>query len=61
MCPATDGIEDTEHYLLLCQSYEESRRELFNGFNKTLPSSDRTVEKGVEGVNSPGLGPRRDP
>ena len=28
MCPANDGVEDTEHYLLLCQSYEEPRREL---------------------------------
>ena len=23
MCPSNDGVEDTEHYLLLCQSYDE--------------------------------------
>ena len=39
MCPANDGVEDTEHYLLLCQSYEEPRRELINGFIKILPLS----------------------
>ena len=37
MCPANDGVEDTEHYLLLCQSYEEPRRELLNGLNAILP------------------------
>ena len=28
MCPSNDGIEDTEHCLLLCPSFEESRRDL---------------------------------
>ena len=37
MFPSNDGVEDTEHYLLLCQSYEEPRRELLNGFNAILP------------------------
>ena len=29
-----------EHYLLLCQSYEEPRRKLLNGLNAILPSND---------------------
>ncbi len=28
MCEANDGIEDTEHFLLLCPSFEVSRRDL---------------------------------
>ena len=36
MCPANDGCEDTEHYLLFCQSYEEPRRELLDGFNEKI-------------------------
>ena len=39
MCPANDGVEDTEHYLLLCQSCEEPRREPLNVINATLPPS----------------------
>ena len=39
MCPANDGVEDTEHYLLFCQSYEEPRHDLLNGFNEILPPS----------------------
>ena len=40
MCPAKYGVEGTEHYLLLCQSYEEPRRELLNGLNAILPPCD---------------------
>ena len=40
MLPAKDGVKDREHYLLLCQSYEEPRCELLNGFNEILPPSD---------------------
>ena len=40
MCPANDGAEDTEHFLLLFQSYEEPRRELLNGLNAILSSCD---------------------
>ena len=38
MCPANDGVEDMEHYLLLCQSYEEPDAS-FSGFNEILPLS----------------------
>ena len=40
MCPANDGVDDTEHYLLLCQSYEEPRRDVLNGVNAILPPND---------------------
>ena len=39
MVPSNDGVEDTEHYLLFCQFFEEPRRELFNCFNEISPSS----------------------
>ena len=28
MCPTSDGIEDTEHYLLLCPSFDVQRQDL---------------------------------
>ena len=28
MCPSNDGIETTEHFLLLCPSFEAERRNL---------------------------------
>ena len=28
MCPTSDGIEDTEHYLLLCPSFDVQRQVL---------------------------------
>ena len=31
MCPTNDGIEDTEHFLLLCPSFEAPRRDLLTG------------------------------
>ena len=31
MCPTSDGIEDTEHYLLLCPTFDAQRRDLFAG------------------------------
>ena len=31
MCPTNDGIEDTEHFLLLCPSFDAQRRDLLAG------------------------------
>ena len=42
MCPANDGAESKEHYLLFCQSYEEPTGELLNGLNAILPPSDNS-------------------
>ena len=36
MCPVNDGIEDTEHYLLLCNSLREQRCSLLAGVNDVL-------------------------
>ena len=31
MCPTNDGIEDTEHFLSLCPSFDVHRRDLLAG------------------------------
>ena len=31
MCPTSDGTKDTEHFLLLCPSFDAQRRDLFAG------------------------------
>ena len=36
MCPSNDGIEDTEHFSLLCPSFEESRRGLLADVSSLL-------------------------
>ena len=36
MCPTNDGIEDTEHFLLLCPSFEVPRRDLLTGVSALL-------------------------
>ena len=36
MSPANDGVEDTEHFLLLCHSYSEPRSDLLNSVNAIL-------------------------
>ena len=36
MCPVNDGIEDTEHFLLLCNSFREQRFSLLAGVNDVL-------------------------
>ena len=37
MCPTNDGIEDTEHFLLLCPSFDIQRRDLLAGFSVLRP------------------------
>ena len=36
MCPTSDGIEDTEHFLLLCPSFDLQRRDLLAGIVELL-------------------------
>ena len=36
MCPVNDGIEDTEHFLLLCNSFRQQRCSLLTGVNDVL-------------------------
>ena len=36
MCPVNDGIEDTEHFLLLCNSFRQQRCSLLAGVNDVL-------------------------
>ena len=36
MCPINDGIEDTEHFLLLCPSFDLQRRHLLAGIVELL-------------------------
>ena len=36
MCPTNDGIEDTEHFLLLCPSFDIQRRDLLAGASELL-------------------------
>ncbi len=42
MCPINDGIEDTEHFLLLCHAYDEARRDLLNSVNAILQTHGLT-------------------
>ena len=36
MCPTSDGIEDTEHFLLLCPSFDVQRQDLLAGIVELL-------------------------
>ena len=36
MCPTNDGIEDTEHFLLLCPSFDIQGRHLLAGVSVAL-------------------------
>ena len=36
LCPASDGVEDTEHFLLLCHLYNGPRSDLLNSVNAIL-------------------------
>ena len=43
MCPINDGVEDTEHFLLLCDSYKEHRCNLLADVNAVLQNSGHSV------------------
>ena len=43
MCPINDGIEDTEHFLLLCNSFKEHRCNLLTDVNVVLQNSGHSV------------------
>ena len=36
MCPTNDGIEDTEHFLLLCPSFHNQLQDLLAGVTELL-------------------------
>ena len=36
MCPTSDGVEDTEHFLLLCPSFDVQRQDLLAGIVELL-------------------------
>ena len=42
MCPIHDGIEDTNHFLLLCHSFDAQRLVLLDGIKSILQISDIT-------------------
>ena len=43
MCPINDGMEDTEHFLLLCDSFKEHRCNLLTDVNVLLQKSGHSV------------------
>ena len=48
LSPANDGVEDTEHFLLLCHSYDELRSDLLNSVNaKLLPHGFSSLSNDV--------------
>ena len=54
LCPSHDGIEDTEHYLLLCHSYVGLRYDLLTSVAAILqlhglssPSSNQELVKDI--------------
>ena len=36
LCPANDGLEDTEHYFLRCRTYDADRLDLLNSVKSIL-------------------------
>ena len=46
MCPTSDGIENTQHFLLLCPSFDVQRQNLLAGIVELLrpvvPMADRS-------------------
>ena len=43
MCPVNDGIEDTEHFVLLCDSFKEQRCNLLIDVSVVLQNIGRSV------------------
>ena len=43
MCQVNDGIEDTEHFLLLCNSFQQQRHTLLAGVNDVLAACEYSV------------------
>ena len=43
MCPISDGIEDMENFLLLCDSFKEHRCNLLTDVNVVLQNSGHSV------------------
>ena len=43
MCQVNDGIEDTEHFFLLCNSFQEQRHTLLPGVNDVLAAYEYSV------------------
>ena len=44
MCPANDGIEDIEHFLLLCHSFNNNRRSLLASVNEVFKAVGNIVD-----------------
>ena len=42
ICPVNDGIEDTEHFVLLCNSFREQRFNLHAGVNDVLKACENS-------------------
>ena len=40
MCPSNDGVEEMEHFLLHCHSYDPCRTDLLDSVNSTLQPYD---------------------
>ena len=36
MCPTSNGVDDTEHFLLLCPSFDDQQRNLLAGIEQLL-------------------------
>ena len=43
MCLANEGIEDTEHFLLLCHSFDNNRGSLLSGVNEIFKAVGNIV------------------
>ena len=61
MCPVNDGIEDTEHYLLLCNSFREQRCSLLTGVNDVLEACGHSETAGINMLQLPPYGNKNLP